>query len=325
VKPGISVVYSTHRRQPLFEWFADALALQLEDDDEMEVILVDGLASTSRRDRFEEIVAGRFPFVHVEAKPTVFNGPYQRTSQPLFAAASARNTGIVLASYPYIVFADDCGVPMEDWWNEVRQAARHQYVAAGSYEKRSNVQVVDGVLKSSFVRPSGRDGRWGLGDDRRVVQIAGGQLYGSSMGVPREVLLDINGLDELCDGSGGEDCNLGIRLELAGHRVFYSRKMFTVESDDHSARDPLPLTRLDPLIDEHSYLNGLSSFGVSGRTIEGRCDATHMALDLVYGLRQSRSIRNHFDLRDLGPADLRLTARGLPTTYWFDNRPIEDL
>ncbi len=324
MNPAVSIVYATHRKQPLFEWFADGLVRQLEDD-QVEVVLVDGLPSTFRRARFEEIVAGRFAFAYVEAKPTVFNGPYQRTSRPLFAAASARNTGIVYASHPYIAFADDCSVPMQGWWEEVLQAARHQYVVAGSYHKYANMRVINGVLESSSVRLSGIDTRWGLGDDRRVVQVEGGQLYGNGMGVPRDAMLDVNGFDELCDGVGGEDYNLGIRLEFAGHRVLYSRRMLAVESDDHAARDPIPVERIDPLLDERSYLERLASFGVTRRTIEGRCDASHMALDLVYGLRQPQSIGNHFDLRKLRPADLPLTTRGLPTTFWFDGRQMEDL
>lgn len=325
MKPAVSVVYVTHRPEPQFDWFADALARQLDDDDEVEVVLVDGLPSPRRGARFEAIVAERFAFTYAEAKPTAFNGPHQRTSRPLFAAASARNTGVVHASRPYLAFVDDCSVPVPGWWDEVRQAARHQYVVAGAYQKHKNMQVSDGLLESSTVEPLGVDSRWTLGDDRRVVEITGGQLYGASLGIAREVMLEVNGFDELCDGIGGEDCNLGIRLEMAGHRVFYSRRMTTIESEDHAARYSLPFVRIDPVLDARAYRERLAGFGVSERSIEGRCDASHMALDVVYGLGKPQSIGNHFELRDVQPADLPATSRGLPTTFWFDGRRLSEL
>jgi hypothetical protein len=138
-------------------------------------------------------------------------------------------------------------------------------------------------------------------------------------------MLEVNGFDELCDGIGGEDCNLGIRLEMAGHRVFYSRRMTTIESEDHAARYSLPFVRIDPVLDARAYRERLAGFGVSERSIEGRCDASHMALDVVYGLGKPQSIGNHFELRDVQPADLPATSRGLPTTFWFDGRRLSEL
>ncbi|HSO96859.1 MAG TPA: hypothetical protein VLV81_12560 [Acidimicrobiia bacterium] len=83
--------------------------------------------------------------------------------------------------------------------------------------------------------------------------------------------------------------------------------------------------RIDPVLDARAYWERLASFGVSERIGEGRCDASHMTLDLVYGLGKSQSAGNHFELRDVQPADLPATSRGLPTTFWFDGRPLADL
>jgi glycosyltransferase involved in cell wall biosynthesis len=325
VRPAVSIVYSTHRSEPKFEWFADGLARQLDDDDEIEVVLVDGLVSAERRARFAAATDGRYDFTYAEPKPTAFNGRYQRTSRPLFAAANARNTGVVYASHPYLAFVDDCSVPMPGWWREVREAARHQYVVSGAYQRHRDMHVTDGVLESSGMDSSGLDSRWDLGDDRRVVEIVGGQLYTPSLGIARDTIVDVNGFDELCNGVGGEDCNLGIRLQMAGHRIFYSRRMLTVEADDLSNRGPQSFERVDPLTSERAYRDRLAELGVRRRTTDGRCDASHMALDLVYGLAQPESIGNHYVLRDLQPADLPATSRQLPTHFWFDGRPLSDL
>ncbi len=159
-----------------------------------------------------------------------------------------------------------------------------------------------------------------------MVPVEGGQLYTMSMGAPREVLVDVNGFDELCDGIGGEDYHLGIRLELAGHRVFYSRTMMTVESEDHQAEDPVQLERVDPVLDEARYRDRLATLGVRCRPTEGqRCDASHMVLDLVHGLGAPRALRNHYDLTTLTPADLPFTTQGLPTTFWLDGRRLTEL
>ena len=326
LRPAVTIVYTTHRQRPLFHWFVEGLVRQLDDDDRVQLVIVDGLASDPRRASFEETVDGRFELVYAAAKPTAFNGPCQRTTRPLFAAASARNTGIVYASHAYIAFVDDCTVPMPGWWGAVVEAARHQYVVAGAYQRHSDMCVSNGVLQKSRLLASGRDTRWELGDDRRVVPVAGGQLYTMSMGAPRHVLVEVNGFDELCDGIGGEDYQLGIRLELAGHPVFYSRTMMTVESEDHQAEDPVQLERVDPVLDEARYHDRPATLGVSRRPTAGqRCDASHMVLDLVHGLGASTAVGNHYDLAALKPANLPSTSQRLPTTFWFDGRRMAEL
>jgi hypothetical protein len=145
------------------------------------------------------------------------------------------------------------------------------------------------------------------------------------MGIPRQVLLEANGFDELCDGVGGEDYHLGGRLEFSGHRVFYSRRMLTIESDDHPSVDPVKLSRINPVLEPPRYMDRLARFGVDRRATDGRWDASHMILDVVFGLSQQVSLGNHYQLGDLTPADLAGTARCMPETFWFDGRPLEEL
>jgi hypothetical protein len=323
VNEAVSIVYATHRDDPAFQWFADGLANQISDED-VEVIVVDGQFCEGRTARFEEAVAGRFALRHVAAKPTPLNGPHRLTSIEYFAASSARNTGVVYASKPYVVFVDDASVPMPGWWSEVVEAARHQYLVGGAYQKHREMRVERGTLVSSRSEQSGIDTRWDLGDDRRVVPLPGQQLYGSSLGIPRVVLLEVNGFDELCDSIAGEDYQLGLRLENAGHRIFYSRRMLTIESEEHHAGGPI-LIRLNQTLPEREYMERLREFGVDRRTTDGPFDSTYMILDILYGRDQRASLGNPYKLSRLAPEQLAMLTEVFPQRYWFSGQALSEL
>lgn len=317
----VSVVYSTFRAEPRFDWFADGLAAQLGDD-HVEVVVVDG-SGVDRADELAAIVDGRFPLVWVPAKPTVMNGPHRRTSRDLHAASSARNTGLVAASQPYVVFVDDCAALAPTWWSAVREASRHHYVVGGSYEKRRSMEVRGGTVVAGD--PSARDVRWDSGRDDRVVPIPASHLFGCTLGAPREAMVELNGFDEICDGTGGEDCQLGLRLEHAGYRLFYDRSMHTIEADDVYTSEGQTRRRIDPVLAEQAYMAHLAAHGVRHRSTTGRLDAGHLVLDLVLGTRATVSLGNHFDVAELTVEGLDATAATLPERYWFDGRPWSEL
>lgn len=323
--PEVSIVYATHRQAPRFDWFADSLAAQLGGDDP-DVIVVDGFHSAERSAELEEVVAGRFRFRHVPPKPNPWNGPYRLSETEYFAAASARNTGIVYATAPYVAFADDCAVLMPGWWEEVRKAARHGYVVAGAYRKAEQMVVHAGLLAASSEPEQGRDigdVRWDHGDDHAVNQIAGGQLYGCSFGAPRTLLVRVNGMDELCDPIGQSDCQLGIRLEWAGARIFYSRRMLTVESMDQYRQPVLP--RLVRSLEPEIYMRRLAELGVDHLSVPEHWNNGAMIFDLLHGTRHIESRGNGFDLASLKPRMLEATVAHFPSTYWFDGVPLADL
>jgi hypothetical protein len=324
--PEISVVHVTHRMEPRFDWFVDSLARQL-DDAPLEVVFVDGLHSWQRSNRLDELVRGRFPWRHVPAKPTPWNGPHRLTRADYFAPASARNTGIVYARSPYVAFADDCAVLMPGWWDEVRAAARHGYVVAGAYEKHEEMVVRDGELVSSRRGEQGRDVRdvrWDSGDERALVQIGGGQLYGCSFGVPRDLLLQVNGLDELCDPIGESDCQLGTRLARAGATIFYSRRMLTVESLDQY-RQRRSLLKLKRTLEPEAYMRRLGELGVTVRCGRDGWSNLTMVWDLTNAEPGVRSLGNHYDITTLREAELPATATGFEERYWFDGVPLAEL
>jgi GT2 family glycosyltransferase len=322
-RDGITVIYVTHRVEPHFEWFVDSLAPQLDDTD-VEVLFVDGLHSAARGARLAELVAGRFPFRHVPAKPTPYNGPHRLTRREYLAAASARNTGIVYATKPYAVFVDDSAVVMPGWWTEVCEAARDGYVVAGAYQKHWEMVVDRGTLVRSRVDPSGIDTRWDLGGDSGTVPMGGAQLYGSSFGVPRELLLAVGGLDELCDTIGGEDYHLGVRLEWSGAPIRYNRRMLTIESEE-SHRGDIVLLRIDKKLGPDAYMARLREFGVTGRSTDGNWDSSHLILDILFGTRNLWPIGNYYVLNELTASHLPALVQHFPRHYWFDRRPLADM
>ena len=321
---GVSVIYTTHRLEPRFDWFIDSLAAQLSEEIDLEVIFVDGLHSPQRTAALDRLVDGRFSMRHVAPKPSPYSGPYRLTGRDYFTAASFRNTGIVYASKEYIVFVDDASVAMPGWLDEALNAARGLYVVAGAYEKRWEMVVDDGKLISSREDPVGRDARWEHGDDDRLVEIVGGQLFGCSCGAPRRLLVEVNGYDELCDLIGSEDYDLGLRLERSGAAIYYSRRMLTIESEELH-RQGEPLARMDKAADEQTYMQRLLDFGVDHRSTDGPCDISHLVLDINYGTRAVRSLGNYYDLAELDESNLLDTVECFPRYHWFDQQPLNEL
>ena len=192
-----------------------------------------------------------------------------------------------------MVFVDDCALLAPGWLAAVREAVAEGRVTGGAYEKHTNLVAEDGLLVSSDLTEAGLDSRRNLGDGTGPVQIVGGQLYGCSLGAPRDLLLSVNGFDELCDPMGGEDYQLGVRLEWAGAEISYDRRMLTIENTDAGAHGDSP-PRIGRSLSEDAYLTRLAEFGVAVRSTDGDFDNSHMVLDIVYGTRSPRSVGNYY-------------------------------
>jgi hypothetical protein len=323
MKHGITIAYITYRTDPKFDWFADSLARQ-SDGADMEVVIVDGQWSAERTALFEAQAGGRFPLTHVAAKPTPNAGPHRLTRVDHFSAASARNTAAIYARGSYLVYADDLSVVMPGWWAEVQAAAAAGEVIGGAYQKRAEMVVEDGVLISSRCDPSGIDTRWWQADDTGRAILPGAQLYGCSFGVPLELMLSVNGFDELCDRIGGEDWHFGQRLEWSGATIRYSRHMLTVESTElHSIGTAAKRTA--KFLPPHLYLRRLRAFGLDQRTTNQQWDNGHMIVDLTFGLRTTQTLGNYYLLTTLTPETLPATVARFPTRDWFDDQPLSQL
>jgi hypothetical protein len=72
--------------------------------------------------------------------------------------------------------------------------------------------------------------------------------------MPIDMFLAVNGSNEDCDSCGGEDYDLGIRLERNGYELYYNKLMFIYESNDISEIDRgRPKIRIDPEISMSSF------------------------------------------------------------------------
>jgi len=321
---AIDIVFATGREEPGFDWFADGLARQLGDGDDVRVIVVDAHHSPARGRRFAREAGGRFAVIHRPPKPSPWQGPHRLTRAEYFAAASARNTGLVHARAPYVVFVDDCSVPMPGWWTGMKRAAAAGEIVTGAYRRAWTMRVEAGVLVDARINDDRRDARWSFGDDARPMPVAGNHLYTPSMGAPRERLVSINGFDELCDSTACEDWQLGVRLANAGETILYDRSVMTVECEDRQNLGRR-LLRVDPELPADAYMARLAEFGVHRRTVDGPFRCTAMVADVVYGTGSAATHGNYYHLESLTAAAFADTLRRFPTHRWFDGVPLASL
>ena len=183
---------------------------------QVEVIVVDGLADRGAAARLRgggRRTASRSGSCRRSRHPGM--GPYRLTGNEYDGAASARNTGIVCAAAPYVVFQDDCSIVMSGWWRGGSAGGREE---TGSSPARA---TATGAWWSTRRRSTGsRAGAAGI--DRRWRLGATPSRCGSRAASWRRELwraaarfcVEINGFDELCDPIGVEVAQLGRRLEL---------------------------------------------------------------------------------------------------------------
>jgi hypothetical protein len=83
--------------------------------------------------------------------------------------------------------------------------------------------------------------------------------------------------------------------------------------------------RLDKLADEQFYMQRLLDFGVSQRSTDGRCDNSHLILDILHGTQSPRSMGNYYELAELNGANLLETVECFPRYHWFDQHPLSEM
>jgi len=105
----------------------------------------------------------------------------------------------------------------------------------------------------------------------------GGHMFGSSFCMPLCWLFEVNGQNEMCDGLGGEDYDLGIRLERQGKVLQYNKRMFIHESDYTFGSDcQRKCIRADPVLPDSVYAERVGAYGIPNHN--GRKDMSHFML-----------------------------------------------
>lgn len=279
----------------------------------------------SRREMFAAAVGGRFEFLHIGVKPNMHQGPFRLTSRDMFCAGHARNTGILAAKHPYFVGVDDLSVVLPTWWPQVRHAADSGYCVAGAYWKQKQLVVEGGEIKSFEEYPGGRDTRWAHGSETGIVPWHGGNVYGCSFGMPIELLLKVNGFEELAGGEGGEDYCLGIRAERAGGQWFYNRNMQTWESEEGHHEEP-SLPRERKLVTPDRVPAGYESY--KHVRDDEKYYSDHVMLNRLRNETRFTTAAQWTNLRQ-ARAEFQASARCLiptdPTVDWRDGAPLSTL
>lgn len=258
----LTIAYITARQNPRFEWFVWSLRREMRsmpdvDHSTMQVIVIDGKlprgagdAHFKRSHAFTDAwcVDGvlelpvRLGFI--SPKPCAWQGEFRQTSKDYFAAGNARNTALIMANNPHVVFVDDLSALLPGWLKAHYHAAETRKVLAGSTCKNKGVSVTpEGDVAFAQFHAPGQDGRLKL-TQAEWSRCSGQWLYGGTFSVPLELALDVNGVDEINDSIGGEDYDFGLRLERAGGEVWFCRTCATIEDEDaHHAE--APMVRLD--------------------------------------------------------------------------------
>jgi hypothetical protein len=216
----------------MFQWFAETLISQYPDGVVTDqIIFIDSFIhhEEGRTEKLAKIVNGRFIYAHTPPKPSIWRGKYRKTKSNFFDASATRNTGIVLAENEHIVFVDDLSALADGWLNYHRKAAEDKIILCGAYDKVSDIVISNNKIVSYKSSDFDNRGNNQIGNEN--LKISGGWIFGQNASFPLEFLERINGYDEFFARRGCEDCNLGIRLELAGYAdsMFYNKNCLIIE------------------------------------------------------------------------------------------------
>lgn len=190
----------------------------------LELIIVD-LLWKDRHQKFQDLlrqIAPRFPVLHIPDKPSPFK------DHSLLRIATPKNTGIIFARGENVVFTDDCQVIPEDALTCILDHAQNGIGSTMAYEKR--VLHSNGDSKVTGVDQRGNQLGIPEGESGQVPARSIGFLGGTMSMLPMKVLLELNGWDEMFDGSRQlEDGDMIVRLAAAGQMMAYENRCRIVE------------------------------------------------------------------------------------------------
>ncbi len=299
----LTVVYCTSRNEPRFDWFFESLRNQCSSDIP-EIIVVDTLANARaglmiNNGSLPELARSFFKTRHVLPKPTIWQGEHRLTNCDWWAKSNALNTGIALCKTEWIAFMDDRSVLLPSWLLRVKEAMDGEYAVCGAYQKRANLEVVNGEIVNQGTL---------LGSDHRP-DLPHPQLakdwFGGHGALPLEWALAVNGFSEdICDSLGLEDAMFGLTLWYAGFPQRYDSRMKIVEDRTPGEIDGA-LKRADK--------------GVSPN------DKSHAIVAKFEGKRESMNSYNLRDLRESVLAGNPFPPPSASPNDWFDGQPVAEM
>jgi len=303
----ISIVYATYRKNPYLDWLIDSFYNQCIKYDiptsVIQFIIVDSYLwqdptnTDERRSNINKWINNRFDYVHVSPKPNPYQGPNKLTSIDYFSAGNARNTGICYAKHSYVLFIDDLSILGEGCLVKILDGASAGLVIGYAYKKLFDIEIESGNIISKTEIQSGIDSRWHLGNNETIVIIRGSQLYGYC-GMPLQVILDVNGYDQICDSIRGEDYHLGIRIEKMNIPIYYNINVVFYEADGEKYVSH-PYIARNSVLSKEKYESILTKYNITQRWHDkGGYDISFLVLDIL--LNASHVAKgNKFNLADL--------------------------
>ena len=250
----LNVSYLTSRKEPCWKWFLDSFHREVKGNYEnIQILVCDFWSQPIPHENWTEAdVAKRrdefFKMCHTDhvklfpPKPTVWQGPHRLTKNDYFAASNARNSCICHAQDGTIAFVDDLSVLLPGWYDCILKSMHDGYIVCGAYKKVLALVVEKGEVVYYREHKAGLDTRYAMGLADRPVPLPGGAMYGCSLAMPMEAILDVGGFFEVADtcGMGGEDYLCGLLLEQRGWKIMYDIRMMTLESEErHHWQKPM--------------------------------------------------------------------------------------
>lgn len=298
----LTIAYLTSRKEPKIEWFFDSLHRQAKRGDIRHIIVV---SCDEQPERFP-LFGGSLNesemcyITSVKPKPTIWQGEHRVTNCDWWAKSNAHNTAICLCTTDWIAFVDDRCVLAPTWLQSVKEAMAGNYAVCGSYEKRANMKVENGVITDMGTE---------LGVDTRQPGLYRfDSWYGGSCALPLEWCLQVNGYPEdMCDGLGSEDSMFGTILNNAGYQVMYDSRMRIIEDRTPGESYEGALKRAD----KNSHLGQRAK-----------------SWDIVRAFRGKISSQNSFDIRDMRARKLKGEDWRPPSAShydWYDDQPISEM
>lgn len=259
---SLTIGIITSRPDPKIPWIMESLGRQWGNNRVPVVIVVDSHWPRDLGCRVD---------LHVEPKPTLWQGTHRVTSEDFWAASNSRNTILCLAQTEWVWLLDDRCVVTPKAIDAVAEAMAGNYAVFGTYSKRHHMEYENGVLTGENVATDHRfepwakrtiayanDPQWLATPGNLAMPAPASWCYGCSIALPLKWALDIGGFEEACDGMSAEDTVFGAMLENNGHEMRFDARMGVIQDRTPGQTGP-PMRRED---------KGTSPFDKSHRAVE---------------------------------------------------------